>query len=451
MAGEPNARLRSSHLNGRWEGSAAENHRRESTTTSVGAGAGARPGSRLVTMLNEMRSQLAVFILLVVALSMGAHGDARGDEPAAGATPPIVSSAPTEPAAPVAPTMAEVPTMATPSVLEPGPAGTPTNTGHKRGSSRGRPGGINPCMTPDPGFGLYDGWSRKVSMGQLLAPQKGGVSPSGAFDLIVHFHGHEALRKEFVKSANGIILVAIDLGIGSGAYSSAFASRNVFEHLLDTVKQEMARRSGRANVTIRRLGLSSWSAGYGAVQQILMQPAGKAVDSVVLLDSLHAGYVDGSKNVSPAGLEVFVEFARQAARGKKFMFQSYSSITPPGYAATREVAHFIVGQLGGHLRTTKRADVLGLAMDERFDQGGYHVRGYLGDDKPDHCAHLGLIKDVVKSHLNARWNPPRAFGVKRRIEGGKMSKKGAKSTPKRKRVPTKGGSLPAEKKRKRSP
>jgi hypothetical protein len=50
--------------------------------------------------------------------------------------------------------------------------------------------------------------------------------------------------------------------------------------------------------------------------------------------------------------------------------------------------------------------VLGLAMFERFDRGNYHARGYDGDDKPDHCAHIGLMKTVVGSHLNKRWNGP---------------------------------------------
>jgi len=348
-----------------------------------------------------MRRSLLLLGIFLLALGVAGHGDASAEEPAPATTSSAGAEVPAATTAAVATTTGESEANAKGSVAP-----------KKRAAWHDRPGGINPCMTPDPGFGIYDTWSRKVTMGQLLAPQKGGVSPSGAFDLIVHFHGHEPVRKEFVKSANGIVLVGIDLGIGSGAYSSAFAAPQAFERLLESVKQEMARRSGKPNVKLRHLALSSWSAGYGAVQQILAQPAGKMVDSVILLDSLHAGYVDGGHQVSPSGLDPFVAFARDAARGKRFMYQSFSSIVPPGYASTREVAHFLVGQLGGRFKTTKRADVLGLAMDERFDQGNYHVRGYLGDDKPDHCAHLGLMKDVVKAHLNRRWNPPRGARVK---------------------------------------
>jgi LysM repeat protein len=276
-------------------------------------------------------------------------------------------------------------------------------------------------MTPDPGFGIYDQWSRNVSIGQLLAPQSGGISPSGNFDLIVHFHGHYPIRKEFVKTANGVVLVAIDLGVSSGPYTATFSSPHTFSKLLDSVEKEMAHRSGKPRARIRKLALSSWSAGYGAVQQILQQPAGKKVDALILLDSVHAGYVDAkAKTLKTEQLTPFIDFARRAARGQKFMFQSHSSIIPPGFASTREVSTYMVGQLGGKLRSSKRSDVLGLKMFERYDRGNYHVRGYHGDDKPDHCAHLGLMKDVIKVHINPRWKSPRGRKGKRQIAKAKQ-------------------------------
>ena len=66
-------------------------------------------------------------------------------------------------------------------------------------------------MTPDPGFGVYDAWSGSgMSIGQVLLPHQGGVTRNGQFDVVIHFHGHEPIRKEFVKSAKGIVLVGID-------------------------------------------------------------------------------------------------------------------------------------------------------------------------------------------------------------------------------------------------
>ncbi|WP_437716948.1 hypothetical protein WMF45_11380 [Sorangium sp. So ce448] len=284
----------------------------------------------------------------------------------------------------------------------------PGATSSRAAPPKKRRGDINPCMTPDPGWGVYDRWSRAPSIGQMIMPHRGGVTKRGGFDVIIHFHGHEALRKEFVKTAEGAVLVGIDLGIGSGAYSSAFSAPYVFENLLDSIERAVAKKTGKKKAYIRKLGLSSWSAGYGAVEQILRQPAGKRVDALVLLDSLHAGYADEQQHkLKVAQIEPFIAFARRAAAGEAFMFMSHSSILPPGYASTAETADFIVRQLRGKTRGSSRADVLGLDMIRRFDRGDFHVRGYTGDDKPDHCAHIGLMADVVRIHLNPRWKSPR--------------------------------------------
>jgi LysM repeat protein len=102
------------------------------------------------------------------------------------------------------------------------------------------------------------------------------------------------------------------------------------------------------------------------------------------------------------------------------MFQSHSSITPPGYASTEEVSEYMVTTLGGKLRKSTRNDVLGLQMFQRYDHRGYHVRGYTGDDKPDHCAHLGLFKDVLKVHLAPRWHSPKGRRGKRAVAKEKI-------------------------------
>ncbi|WP_437783566.1 hypothetical protein [Sorangium sp. So ce1097] len=284
----------------------------------------------------------------------------------------------------------------------------PGATSSRAAPSKKRRGDINPCMTPDPGWGVYDRWSRAPSIGQMIMPHKGGVTKRGGFDVIIHFHSHEALRKEFVKTAEGAVLVGIDLGIGSGAYSSAFSAPYVFENLLDSIERAVAKKTGKKKAYVRKLGLSAWSAGYGAIEQILRQPAGKRVDTLVLLDSLHAGYADEQqRKLKVAQIEPFIAFARRAAAGEAFMFMSHSSILPPGYASTAETATFIVKQLRGKPRGSSRRDVLGLDMIQRFDRGDFHVRGYTGNDKPDHCAHLGLMADVMRVHINPRWKTPK--------------------------------------------
>src|SRR5262245_41031418 len=330
---------------------------------------------------------------LLALLSVSAAAGLLHAAPAAADEP----EGPTKPALHV-----EAPASSVEKPAEEAPAPKPSVTKKRRG-------GLNPCLTPDPGFGIYDTWSGSgMSLGQVLVPHKGGVSKNGQFDVVIHFHGHEPIRKEFVKTAKGIVLVGIDLGIGSGAYQAPFSAPVTFTNLLASIENAVARHAGRSSAKIRKLGLSSWSAGYGAIEQILRQPAGKKVDAVILLDSLHSGYIDEqAKTLKTEQLSPFVAFARRAAQKQVFMFMSHSSIIPPGYASTTEVAEHVVRQLGGKPKKASRQDVLGLGLIDRFDKGNFHMRGYTGDDKPDHCAHIGLIADIVRAHLEPRWKSPR--------------------------------------------
>lgn len=268
--------------------------------------------------------------------------------------------------------------------------------------------GVNPCNTPDPGFGVFSRWDRAPSMGQMIAPQRGGITRSGRFDVMFHFHGHEPVRKEWVQVMDGAVLVGIDLGVGSGPYSSAFNSQSAFEKLVKSVEEAVAEHHGRKTARARHIGVSAWSAGYGAVQEILLTSYGKRnVDSVVLLDGLHTGY--NGKRLNAAPIEGFVDFARRAARGDRFMFVSHSSIIPPGYASTTETANFLIQKLGGrpHATRPRGTDPMGLDLITRYTRGNFHVRGYAGNDTMDHCAHIGLYRDVLKVHVKRRWNSPR--------------------------------------------
>lgn len=358
-----------------------------------------RPGA----MPARMPSRAVAFLLLCAATLFALPALAEDPAPTPG---PAAAEAATKPAASEVAAEAAEPAAAVPKAAAARTTGAAPAVRSSKAPKKRR-GGVHPCMTPDPGFGKYDGWSRAPSMGQMIAPKSGGVRKDGGFDLIIHFHGHEPVRKEFVKTSHGVVLVGIDLGIGSGAYQSGFASPQAFTRLVASVEAEMAKRSGNPKAHVRKLGLSAWSAGYGAIDQILRQTGGKNVDAIILLDSLHAGYEnEQQKTLKTVQLDPFVAFAKRAATGKAFMFMSHSSIIPPGYASTTEVASYVVQKVGGKPQKAKREDVLGLDMIRKYDKSGFHVRGYDGDDKPDHCAHLGLMAAIMKTHILPRWKTP---------------------------------------------
>ena len=152
------------------------------------------------------------------------------------------------------------------------------------------------------------------------------------------------------------------------------------------------------------MGLSSWSAGYGAIDQILRTEYGRELaDLVILLDGLHTSYEGNS--IVASKLEPFAEFARSAARDEKLMFVSHSSIAPPTYASTTETASYLIWQVGGtrQFPKTHTPDPMGLERVVEFDRGDFHVWGFSGNAALDHCAHIGLYGKVVSEFVVPRW------------------------------------------------
>jgi LysM repeat protein len=270
-------------------------------------------------------------------------------------------------------------------------------------------GGINPCNTPNPGWKGYTKWNRAPSMGQMVLPRNKKLLAGGDFDVIFHFHGHEPIRKEWVQVMDRTVLVAVTLGVSSSPYVSAFSAPNRFEQLVKSVEHEVARYIGKKKAHARHIGLSSWSAGYGALLRILDQPYGKKrVDSVVVLDGMHSSYRNGRASVTQ--LAPFIAFAKRAIAGDKHMFISHSSIIPPGYASSTETAQLLLYQVGGRPRKARprRGDPMGLELISRYSNGNLHVRGFAGNDKMDHCAHIGLFRDILSVHIKKRWASRRA-------------------------------------------
>src|SRR5258708_15795813 len=149
--------------------------------------------------------------------------------------------------------------------------------------------GYNACWVPENGFGSYTPWQRISPMGQMIMPLSGGHTNDGGYDVVVHFHGHEAVRHAFVEVARGAVLVGIDLGNSSGPYERAFEDPNAFTRLLAGITRGLVAESGDPRAHIRHLALSTWSAAYGAVRRTL-SPQASGIDPAVLPHSLHSPY-----------------------------------------------------------------------------------------------------------------------------------------------------------------
>ena len=217
------------------------------------------------------------------------------------------------------------------------------------------------------------------------------VNPKRPVPLLVHFHGAPWLVERHVSlSLPKAALITVHLGAGSSVYRRPFEDPKLFENLLREAADELHLSRGWSSIT-----LSGFSAGYGAVREILRQPENFArVNSVLLLDGMHTSYVPEGKPLADGGvidgtgLDSFIAFAQEAIAGKKSFVVTHSEIFPGTYASTTECADYLLSQLNLQLRDRLRQGPVGMQQLSALDVKGFHLRGYAGNSAPDHVDFL---------------------------------------------------------------
>ena len=270
--------------------------------------------------------------------------------------------------------------------------------------------GYNECNPYDfVGLGPYAPY-RKLRVGRIAIPQKGGHTKDFGYDVVVHFHGQTALRMTLAQVARGVAFVGIDLGIASGPYSDAFTSPEAWPQLKRSIESALKAQSGDSRAHIRHVALTAWSAGYGAVNEILKHDK-EGIDAVVLLDGLHAAW-DPTHNSHSTGNDVIagpiaptLEFAKMALKGEKIFVFSHSEVDPVTYPSTRLTADMLMRELGLK-RHAVPSDSDRFGLYGTVDTRGVHIWSYRGGDKPAHCTHLTHIDRAVRDILEPAWRTP---------------------------------------------
>ncbi|MGK3993872.1 hypothetical protein [Sorangium sp. So ce1024] len=267
------------------------------------------------------------------------------------------------------------------------------------------------CDFADHGFGVYERW-RPLPLGRLLVPPARAIRADGGYDLLVHFHGAEPVRKQLAPKEFGLVIAGVDLGTRSSEYARALEGGG-WDALLHAIDREVASAVGVAGARARRLALSSWSAGSGAIGRIIERGGGR-IDALILLDSLYGAYVPGQTSLVPGQLAPYVALAGAAARGAPLFYLTHSETPTSGYASTREAATFLLGEIGAiPIAVTASGDgdptgAAGPGADEAggalrltrmYDGGSLYVRGYAGAGPGGHCAQLRLLPAILAEHV----------------------------------------------------
>ncbi|MBI2688210.1 MAG: hypothetical protein HYX27_18045 [Acidobacteria bacterium] len=201
--------------------------------------------------------------------------------------------------------------------------------------------------------------------------------PGPASPIIIHFHGDSWLPEQAIASVyTNVTVIAIQAGNGSDSYQDVVKSPEVFQALLA--------EAGAAN-TRRPVILTSFSAGYGAIRAILRHSY-KRIDSILLMDGLHAGYQD--HDADPADLNVFLQFAKEAALGRKRMLITHSEVFPGTFASTTETSDWLLHQLRLRRVPVLRWGPVGMQQLSDARRGRLAILGFAGNSAPDHVDHF---------------------------------------------------------------
>lgn len=238
---------------------------------------------------------------------------------------------------------------------------------------------------------LPHGWTNTVSSHTVLFAH---------FHTIAWFAIQEHGRRETKEP-----LIVFALGEGSSTYAQPFTDTNRFSRMITLVESEMKKRGAAAGTRVTQVDVSSFSAGYGAVRELVQQPtAVQLIRRIILLDSMYASLEPeetGSTTRRPlaAQIDVWLPFARAALRGEKTFVFAHSQVPTPAYASSFECAAALAARAGVEFKTVA-TNSLPATRDPNFpllrraDAGRFHIWSYGGEDAQAHLTHVRHMAEV---------------------------------------------------------
>ncbi len=236
------------------------------------------------------------------------------------------------------------------------------------------------------------GRRESLEMGTLFIPEK--LKSRKTIPLWFFFHGG-AWLPEVAASQRGMAVVTIQVGAGSGVYVQAFSDDAKFVRLIDEAEKKLG-------VKFAPIALGGWSAGCGAIRQILKSPQSYArVQRVLCIDGMHTGYVDGKPGPQESQLEIenlqlWLPLARDAVTGKKEFVLTHSEIFPGTFASTTETADWLLRELNLTRQPVSKWGPMKTQQLSEARKGKFLCVGFAGNSAPDHVDQLHSLPDYLK-------------------------------------------------------
>jgi hypothetical protein len=236
------------------------------------------------------------------------------------------------------------------------------------------------------------GRREKLELGTLYVPA--GVTAGKRPAVLFFFHGGTWLP-ELAGLRNQTAIVAVQAGSGSATYARLFEDPKRFLELLGEAEK-------KAGFKFSHVMVGGWSAGCGAIRQLLQDPdTYKRVEGALMIDGIHTDYAEGKpgpldSKISTANLEIWIKLGRDAIAGRKRVIVTHSEIFPGTFASTTETADYLVNQLDLKLRPVMKWGPMGTQQISEATAGRFLMMGFAGNSAPDHVDQLHSLPIFLK-------------------------------------------------------
>jgi hypothetical protein len=222
--------------------------------------------------------------------------------------------------------------------------------------------------------------------------------PGNVADVLIHFHGDSQTFYNNAAYANlNAILVTVNYSGLSSAYSTPFSNSALFQTVLNEALTKVRSQADIADtLNWDQLGVSSFSAGYGAVREILKSSSYRGqIDTLLAADSLYATTA-GDGTALDSQMVDYKTFANLAKNGSKTFLFSHSQVPTYTYESTAETGDELMQHLGVSPTATNTNGLGTLNFYRKAQTGNFRLWGATGSDGDSHLEHLRYIGEFLK-------------------------------------------------------
>ena len=232
-----------------------------------------------------------------------------------------------------------------------------------------------------------------VGLGTLFIPDR--LKNTRNVRLLWFFHGGDWLPEVAVARQRNMAVVSVQAGAGSGTYANLFTDPKRFLKLI-------ADAESKSGLKFAEVDLGGWSAGCGALRQIMGDPASyERVSRVLCIDGIHTGYANGKpgpqeSEIDKENLQTWLQLGRDAMAGKKRLVITHSEIFPGTFASTTETDDYLLREWGLKSRAVVKWGPMKTQMLSEVKSGRRTGRGLCGQLRARPCGRASLPAGILE-------------------------------------------------------